>query len=495
MANVDTWTPIRSDTFMQIMAQAITRKNKGYFVMSGCDVHQAASPDMTVVIDAGYVMYGNTYTAVAGNAPTLTSDPSLPRFYTIYVDGSGVAQAYQGAAAAISPSGETAFRKMEAPFPGDTCPTGVPLSIVYLAAGATSILNAVIFDISAWGGGMSAASHTFSATARILGRKTASSGVGEECSLSEVLDFIGSPARGDFLARGASTWARFAGVEQGSICYEGANLDPGWLLHGNYGDRVCSGGHGANPFMAGADGWIPATETWTYVSGDVSAFTYVFKITGVDVTSKMWVGMKLKCTDAAAVKYFVITAIAFSTDTTVTVFGGSDYTLAGGAITNPFYSHVKCPSGFPMAISKWSCVIADATGTTINDPVSSTWYNATNCNLEIPIGLWNVSYHIYISNYNEVTLQCNARITLSTANNSESNSYYTSAIVMFGVATGGSYCLIGGTVFNSFQVSMAAPTIHYINFYTTSGGVNTHLYCNISSGPGPGWLLAECAYI
>lgn len=49
-----------------------------------------------------------------------------------------------------------------------------------------------------------------SATSRVLGRKTAGAGDTEECTLSEVLDFIGSAAQGDILYRGASTWSRLA---------------------------------------------------------------------------------------------------------------------------------------------------------------------------------------------------------------------------------------------------------------------------------------------
>lgn len=55
-------------------------------------------------------------------------------------------------------------------------------------------------------------SHVFelAATSKVVGRKTAGAGAAEECSLSEVLDFIGSAAEGDLLLRGAATWARLA---------------------------------------------------------------------------------------------------------------------------------------------------------------------------------------------------------------------------------------------------------------------------------------------
>ena len=68
-----------------------------------------------------------------------------------------------------------------------------------------------------------------SATSRILGRKTASAGDTEECTLSEVLDFIGSAAQGDILYRGAAGWERLAAGPAGkSLVTNGAGADPSW---------------------------------------------------------------------------------------------------------------------------------------------------------------------------------------------------------------------------------------------------------------------------
>lgn len=47
-----------------------------------------------------------------------------------------------------------------------------------------------------------------SATSRILGRKTSGAGDVEECTLSEILDFISSATKGDILCRGTSSWTR-----------------------------------------------------------------------------------------------------------------------------------------------------------------------------------------------------------------------------------------------------------------------------------------------
>ena len=68
-----------------------------------------------------------------------------------------------------------------------------------------------------------------SATSRILGRKTAGAGKIEELTLSEVLDLVGSAARGDIFYRGASTWARLAKGPQGYVLGQGAN-DPAWTI-------------------------------------------------------------------------------------------------------------------------------------------------------------------------------------------------------------------------------------------------------------------------
>lgn len=93
-------------------------------------------------------------------------------------------------------------------------------------------------------------------------------------------------------------------------------------------------------------GWIPSSDTWTYASGTT------FTIAGADRTSIFTKGTKLKLTNST-VKYFYVVSSAFSTNTTVTVTGGSDYSLADAAISSPYYSCVENPQGFP-AYFNWS---------------------------------------------------------------------------------------------------------------------------------------------
>lgn len=67
-----------------------------------------------------------------------------------------------------------------------------------------------------------------SATSRVLGRKTAGAGDTEECTASEVLDFVGS-TRGSILYRGNTGWAILTPGTSGHVLTSnGAGADPSY---------------------------------------------------------------------------------------------------------------------------------------------------------------------------------------------------------------------------------------------------------------------------
>lgn len=67
------------------------------------------------------------------------------------------------------------------------------------------------------------------AASLIKARKTGSTGDPEDCTLSEVLDLIGSAAQGDVLYRGSSGWARLgAGTAGQFLKTQGAGANPAW---------------------------------------------------------------------------------------------------------------------------------------------------------------------------------------------------------------------------------------------------------------------------
>jgi hypothetical protein len=100
--------------------------------------------------------------------------------------------------------------------------------------GIDSGLSAVATELTTLEGRTSA-----SATQRIFARKTAGAGAYEECTISEVLDFIGSAAQGDILYRGAAGWARLAAGTSGKFLQtKGSGNNPVWA----YPEIVVKGG-------------------------------------------------------------------------------------------------------------------------------------------------------------------------------------------------------------------------------------------------------------
>jgi len=101
--------------------------------------------------------------------------------------------------------------------------------------------------------------------------------------------------------------------------------------------------------VVGADGWVDDTaETWTFASfaaGPPAVGT--FTVSG-DLRSKYTVGTRVKLTQTT-IKYFVVSADpTFGAGaTTVTISGGTDYTLANAAISANNYSYVVNPQGYP----------------------------------------------------------------------------------------------------------------------------------------------------
>lgn len=77
------------------------------------------------------------------------------------------------------------------------------------------------------------------AASAIKARKTGSTGDPEDCTLSEVLDLVGSAAQGDILYRGAATWTRLgAGTSGHFLKTFGAGANPAWASVGGGGDLL-----------------------------------------------------------------------------------------------------------------------------------------------------------------------------------------------------------------------------------------------------------------
>jgi len=119
--------------------------------------------------------------------------------------------------------------------------------------------------------------------------------------------------------------------------------------------------------------------------------TYVLTFAGVDLTSKVSLGMKIKWTQNSTVRYGFVTAISFSTNTTLTLYGGTDYDVedtSTHAISDVYFSHHKAPLSFPLNPDKWSVELFSSSRYSYNNlPTSYVHYN-TNAKIALPIGEW-----------------------------------------------------------------------------------------------------------
>ena len=213
-----------------------------------------------------------------------------------------------------------------------------------------------------------------------------------------------------------------------------------------------------------ADGWIAGTGTWTYASADSPTFTLTVN---ADLTGVIQKGHRIKLTQTTA-KYFIVTNISYSApNTTITLYGGTDYTLANAAITSPYYSPTKAPFGFPMDPAKWSVRVADGSTYSQATPTANTWYNLGSVSITIPIGSWDVLYQSdQLSDRGGgggVASLISA--TLSTANNSESDSEFTGDLYV--ELTGATNRYVGGTFFRREpNMILTSKTTYYLNFKT-----------------------------
>lgn len=251
-------------------------------------------------------------------------------------------------------------------------------------------------------------------------------------------------------------------------------------------DADISGTRGLTGFgqSAGSGGWTPAGQTWTYASADDPTFTLT--ISG-DHTATYSPGMRVKLTQTTE-KYFIITKVAHSGGTTtLTLYGGTDYDLANAAITNPYYSMMKAPVGFPLDPTKWTVLVTDSTDRSQAAAAAGTWYNigTTNSQISIPIGCWDVQYFITLQQDAAASIIVTA--TLSTANNSESDANNSASFTS-------SASFNGGTVSKKNVISVAAKTTYYLNAKTPNAGTPTLYFRNGTSG-APMRLEARCAYL
>lgn len=232
------------------------------------------------------------------------------------------------------------------------------------------------------------------------------------------------------------------------------------------------------------DGWN-SSSGWSYSSAD--APTYVIA-TSSDLSGTIPVGARIKLTQTT-VKYFIVTAIS---STTITVYGGGNtsspsYTLANASITSPYWSPAKVPFGFPVDPATWTYTVTDTSDRSQASPVNGTWYNLGSLSIAIPIGCWRVSYFALAESSRASAGACAIKTSLSTANNSESdssmstlNQTQSALVTAFNVA------------FRSRLLTLASKTTYFLNAEANATG---HNQIDFRGDVFPTTITAECAYL
>tara|TARA_R110000868_G_scaffold234542_1_gene488243 strand:- start:580 stop:2007 length:1428 start_codon:yes stop_codon:yes gene_type:complete len=218
------------------------------------------------------------------------------------------------------------------------------------------------------------------------------------------------------------------------------------------------------PIIRVWDGWEPVSDSWSYSSVD-GATGIVTVPSGAALIYA--VGMRVKFTQTT-VKYFIVTAV---TDTTLTLYGGTDYTLANAAISAISFSTMKSPLGFPMTPAKWNVTVIDSTNRSASI-TAATWTNigTTNAQITVPIGVWRLKYQVNgrIQRGTSGT-DAHQRVTLHTTNSSfevEMTSYH-----RYGSNAVANTSYVNGTIFSKEKtVTLAAKTLYYLNAYHDGGG-------------------------
>ncbi len=169
-------------------------------------------------------------------------------------------------------------------------------------------------------------------------------------------------------------------------------------------------------------------------------------------------------------KKFIVTKSAYANpNTTLTLFGGQDYTLENAAITDPYFSIDKSPAGWPGSHDTWMVEYATDLHLNQGSPTASVWYNIGAHLLDIPIGAWDVEYKV--SAYGNLGAGAGGNIytTLSRQNNSESDPDFSSNNEWGG--SGG-----GAFVFINKPLKLGFKTRYYLNTKITTGGTPNGIY-------------------
>lgn len=231
-------------------------------------------------------------------------------------------------------------------------------------------------------------------------------------------------------------------------------------------------------------GWIQNSDTWTYVSADAPSYTFNWD---GDVTAFVYLGQKVLYYQDSTWKYGIITAIGVyaAGATPITIYGGGNtsspsYAMTASVIETHYYAEVHIPLDFPKNPDTWSYEVVDDTARTQGAPTDGIWYNPAGTSINVPIGIWKIQYkvHIYGHHNNPGDDIAGAKVTLSIANNSESDKDFTGYVLYDASGIPTNVNSIGGMVSINGIIEIASKTTYYLNALAMSSGFDTIGFLN-----------------
>jgi hypothetical protein len=289
------------------------------------------------------------------------------------------------------------------------------------------------------------------------------------CTLN--VNGLGAKPIVDFNNNALRTGAILAG-QIVTVCYDGTSfrmLSDGGLLYNRIIDT---------PTVYNWNGWESANETWTYASA--SAPNYVVTVPS-DATTKYSAGMRVKLTHGGSIKYFIIVNV---TSTSLTLYGGTDYTLSGTSITENYYSAMKSPLGFPNNPLKWTVEFSSSSFGSAG-ALSAATVTSTGLSLVVPIGLWNISYYISVhctyGSAGTQELTCSLSTSSSSISTPDLSIFRTEGDVNPATIDGG----------RSKTLLLIAPTTYYI----VVKSLNASTACYLRGDFATTIIRAICAYL
>lgn len=256
-----------------------------------------------------------------------------------------------------------------------------------------------------------------------------------------------------------------------------------------------------NSYYQQLSGWIESTATWTFSSSDSP--TFVISV-NADMTAILNAGMRVRLVHSSTTKYFIVTAVGSYSGgaTLITLYGGTDYTLALGTISSPYYSSAKAPFGFPVNPDKWTVEVTDSTNYTKTTPSGSTWYGQTNTmdgsttlpTITIPIGLWTVSYKCLARCEVSAGAFVNEKVTLSTSASTESDADLSiSNTINAGLSTTPNLVILLANIGYPKVISLASKTTYSLLISTANTSSITSF--QVQGASSTTIIKAMCAYL